>query len=51
MDIIPNDICPTLFHQITTLTLDNDKYRFEDLEVDMLYLPQKQYEYTFSLTV
>lgn len=49
IDIIPNDVCPSVLDQITTLKLDK-KSSISTIELD-LQMQQTQYAYTVSMTI
>ena len=49
VDIIPNDVCPSLFDQISSLRFDdNNKLANYNLDMDLL---QNEYAYTMSMTI
>ena len=49
VDIIPNDVCPSLFDQISSLRFDeNNKLANYNLDGDLL---QNEYAYTLSMTL
>ena len=51
VDIIPNDVCPSLFRQTKALNLKQDQ-RFETYQVDRsMELKQSEYSYTMSMTI
>ena len=49
IDIIPNDVCPSLFNQISTVRFDS-RNEIKTFELDTK-LKQTEYEYTLSMTI
>ena len=49
VDIIPNDVCPSLFDQISTVRFDA-RNELDTFEIDT-NLKQTEYEYTMSMTI